>query len=433
MSKLKPFNSKQVTYIQRSRTSWFNVAEGGKRGSKNIVNTLAWCIAVDNHDDELHLAAGVSVASARLNIIDSNGLGVKYYFAGRYRSGKYEGRDCVYVDTPKGQKVILISGGGKKGDEKYIKGNSYGTALITEANECHPDFIREVFDRTLSSSCRIIFHDLNPKPPKHWYYRDILDFHFAQQKKNKKYGFNYEHFTIADNPSIPDEVKRQILSTYDTDSIWFKRDILGLRIAAEGAVYPLFANHPKDFIIKTAPPIILGSVGVDFGGNKSGQSFSLVGFTPRYAKKIILDEEYRKGALDNPATLAAAFSFFVQRNIRAYPALKYAFADSAEQVLIRGLAAELKKDKVPLLLRNSLKLPIIDRIRLDNLLLSQGRLEIMEHCKYTQDAFAEALWDDKADEDKRLDNFTSNIDMLDSQEYGSEAFIGQLNSYKAVA
>jgi hypothetical protein len=57
----------------------------------------------------------VSVASAKLNVIDSNGLGVLYYFAGRYKQGKCQDRECVYVDTGKGKKVILISGGGRKG------------------------------------------------------------------------------------------------------------------------------------------------------------------------------------------------------------------------------------------------------------------------------------------------------------------------------
>ena len=112
MSELYPFNDKQVRYIKNSTTSWFNVLEGGKRGGKNVANTLAWCIAVDEHEDKLHLAAGVSVASAKLNIIDSNGLGVLYYFAGRYKQGKYQDRDCVYVDAARGKKIMLISGGG---------------------------------------------------------------------------------------------------------------------------------------------------------------------------------------------------------------------------------------------------------------------------------------------------------------------------------
>jgi PBSX family phage terminase large subunit len=426
MSRLYSFNDKQVRYIKKTRDSWLNVLEGGKRGGKNVVNTLAWCIAVDEHEDKLHLAAGVSVASAKLNIIDSNGLGVLYYFAGRYKQGKYQDRDCVYVDSPKGKKIILISGGGKKGDEKLIKGNSYGTALITEANECSKDFIKEVFDRTISSSDRKIFHDLNPKSPKHWYYEDIVKYHAKRQEVDNGYGYNYEHFTIADNLSLSVEEKRRILGTYDRDSIWYKRDIEGRRIAAEGAVYPLFVNDQERYLIDKEPEIMTAAIGVDFGGNKSGQAFVCVGFTRGYREVVILDEEYRTGTLDDPNSLAKAFSNFCLRNKGKYP-ITYAFADNAEQVLIRGLEARLRQDRVGIMLNNSLKTKVVDRIRLENMLFGTDRLKIMRRCKVAQEGFENAVWNDKAGEDERLDNFTSNVDILDALEYAIEPFGREIN------
>jgi PBSX family phage terminase large subunit len=426
MSEMYSFNEKQVGYIEKTARAWFNVLEGGKRGGKNVVNTLAWAIEVDGHEDKLHLAAGVSVASAKLNIIDSNGLGFLYYFAGRYKQGKYQDRDCVSVETPKGKKVILISGGGKKGDEKLIKGNSYGTALITEANECSKDFIKEVFDRTMSSKRRKVFHDLNPKSPKHWYYEEIVGYHARQQEANNKYGFNYEHFTIADNLSLTTKEKRRILGTYDRDSIWYKRDIEGRRIAAEGGIYPLFASNPERYIIEKEPEIMTAAIGVDFGGSRSGQAFVCVGFTRGYREAIILDEEYRRGTLDNPNSLAIAFSNFCLRNKRKY-AIRNAFADSAEQVLIRGLEARVRQDMAGILLNNALKTKVIDRIRLENMLFGTDRLKIMKHCKVAREGFENAVWNGKAEEDERLDDFTSNIDILDATEYALEPFVRELN------
>ncbi|MEI3523263.1 MAG: phage terminase large subunit [Anaerotignum sp.] len=98
-------------------------------------------------------------------------------------------------------------------------------AYVTEANECTADFIQEVFDRTLTSPERAVFHDLNPKGDGHWYYKTVLDFHAKKQKKNPDYGFNYGHFTIADNLSVSDDNLRKTLSTYDRKSIWYARDI----------------------------------------------------------------------------------------------------------------------------------------------------------------------------------------------------------------
>ena len=140
----------------------------GKRGGKNVLNALCFCILLENHPDRLHLLAGVSIANVKLNIIDCDGYGITNYFSGRYREGKYKNKDCLYVRCADGkEKILLISGGAKDGDEKYIKGNTYGMAYITEANECHQKFLKEVMDRNISSTDRKIFNDLNHKPQDH--------------------------------------------------------------------------------------------------------------------------------------------------------------------------------------------------------------------------------------------------------------------------
>ena len=87
-NQLAPLCEKQANYIRKCRTSWFNVAHGGKRGGKNVTNGLAFCIALENHPNKLHLVAGVDSTSARLNIIDCDGYGILNYFAGRSRESK---------------------------------------------------------------------------------------------------------------------------------------------------------------------------------------------------------------------------------------------------------------------------------------------------------------------------------------------------------
>ena len=43
------------------------LAEGGKRGGKNVINTLAFCTRLETHPNRLHLIAGVSTATAIKN------------------------------------------------------------------------------------------------------------------------------------------------------------------------------------------------------------------------------------------------------------------------------------------------------------------------------------------------------------------------------
>ena len=150
MNEYAPFDEKQVEYIKKCQTSWLNIAEGGKRGAKNVINSLAFCIALENHKNKLHLIAGSSIANAKLNIIDCDGFGIMNYFYGRCHEGKYKNKECLYVKCSDGrEKVLLFAGGAKSNDYVSIKGNTYGMAYVTEANECHPSFLNEVMDRTL--------------------------------------------------------------------------------------------------------------------------------------------------------------------------------------------------------------------------------------------------------------------------------------------
>jgi hypothetical protein len=122
-----PFNIKQADYFKRSIDSWLNVAEGGKRAGKNILNILAFADNVETHPDKIHLVGGVTKATAKMNIWDSNGFGLEHYFQGRCRTGTYQGVDCLYIATRRGNKIVLVVGGKDSDDYRSIKGFSLGT------------------------------------------------------------------------------------------------------------------------------------------------------------------------------------------------------------------------------------------------------------------------------------------------------------------
>jgi PBSX family phage terminase large subunit len=391
---------------------------------------MAYCSILEKHPSKIHLIAGVSTSTARLNILDCDGYGMMNFFEGRCRLGQYQNRDCLYVNTPTGEKIVLVSGGGKDRDERLIKGNTYGTAYITEANECHPNFIQEVFDRTISSPDRKVFHDLNPKAQGHWYY-DILKFHEEQQRLDQSYGYNYGHFTIADNMSVSDEQLRRILKTYDKSTVWYARDILGQRKAAEGLIYQYFANNTDEFLIddplqwcqENHQRIHTVMIGVDFGGTGSANKFQATGITNRWTV-LALDEEYIDREID-PGALNREFSTFVQRVSAAYGD-SVTRADSAEQILIRGFKHTVEKELLRTRVKNAIKMEINDRIRLTLLLMAQKRLYISRKCPHLIDAFQNAVYDSKSYEDKRLDDGTSDIDSLDAFEYSIEPWYKQL-------
>lgn len=263
-----PLCEKQSQYIRRSLDCWLNVAEGGKRAGKNVMNIIAWAATLENHPNKLHLAAGVSISAVKLNILDSDGLGLTHIFKGRCREGQYKDRDALFIKTRTGEKIVLIAGGADNGSEAKIKGQTYGTVYITEANECCEAFVKECFARTLSSKDRKIFMDLNPKGPQHWFYVDLLNFYDKSFAEGLITGYNYGHFTVLDNLSMSDQQLRDLLLSYDRKSFWFVVDILGLRTAPEGVIYDMWSAAENTY---TAPPadgwksVCTHYVGIDYG------------------------------------------------------------------------------------------------------------------------------------------------------------------------
>ena len=295
---LAPFSQKQRDYYFRSFDSWFNVAEGGVRAGKNVLNVAAFCRAVDHSPDRLHLIMGPSVSAAQLNVVDCDGFGISFHFAGRIREGKFRDRRALYVqDIHDREKIILVSGANNTRSMRQIKGQSYGCVYITEANECDPDTVKETFNRTIQSVYPQHFHDLNPKPEGHWYYEDVLT------PRERTDHFNYGHFTAWDNLSISDEQLQREIDRHDKQSARYKRDILGKRVALEGLIYPMF--NPDYHIVPTiSRPYSQYWVSMDYG-TQNATAIALWGLHDDVY--YMISEYYHSGRAENETKRASVY------------------------------------------------------------------------------------------------------------------------------
>lgn len=415
-----PFTQNQVDYLHRTMTSWYNVAEGGKRGGKNVLQVLAFCMALQNHPNKLHLIAGVSQTTAKLNIVDCDGFGLMNFFDGKCRQGKYNDRSALFVQTKTGEKIILVSGGAKDGDEKYIKGNTYGMAYVTEANECHPNFIQEVFDRTLSSADRKIFHDLNPKAESHWYYTDVLDFHQEKQRRDKNYGYNYGHFTIADNLSIDDEKLRNTLKTYQKGTVWYERDILGRRKTAQGIIFPNFASDQTPYIIKQEDlPKRFRSIecGFDIGGNGSAYAMTCTGqgYDGTQYKLKAEKRQADKMSMDDVEGFVTEFCDYVEKK---YDVRIDSINCDHIDVIINTI-----NDNTKYSAGKCYKPPLQDRVFLYSKLFKTQKVKFVEdECDDLIDELCELVFDPKSEEAVYLDDGTMQIDTWDSNIYSESSY-----------
>lgn len=435
MIEWKPFSDKHKEYIKNSISNVANVAEGAVRAGKTIDNCIAFALNLEYAPDKIHLASGSTLANAKLNIGDCNGFGLEYLFKGRCKWGKFKDNEALYVYTKSGEKIVIFVGGSKADSYKKILGNSYGMWIATEINE-HYDcedsstsFIKVAFARMLASKQRKWFWDLNPGNPNATIYSWYLD---KWQNTGLLGGYNYKHFTIYDNASITEERKQEIIQEYDQNSIWYKRDILGQRVVAEGLIYRCFGKHliidinewnSKDEMGRYKHPLrnslVSVKCGVDFGGNGSATAFNLTGIVRGFGTVITLMDK-RITEQINPKELEEQFIEFCTIAKSEYPQFMEVFCDTAETTLINGLKTAVAKTGLPILIKGAVKSSIKNRIKFYDRLQALGRYYITSICHATIDAWQTAVYDPKASDDDRLDDGTSNIDNLDAQEYSTE-------------
>lgn len=431
------FGSKHIDYIRKCHNSLYNIAEGAVRAGKTVDNVLSFAFELCQTKDKFHLATGSTMANAKLNIGDANGFGLEHIFRGQCKWSKYKDNDCMIIRGPYTgftEKIVIFAGGKSSDSYKKIRGNSYGMWIATEINLHHDNTIKEAMNRQLAADMIKIFWDLNPEHPKAPIYVQYLDKWMEKNEKGELIGgYNYEHFTIFDNENISEERFKEVISRYEPGSIWYIRDIEGKRSIAEGLIYHKIATSiaAKDnlFLMKKKAvkelikqgEVIKINVGVDFGGNGSGHAFVATAVTTNYNLIIFLRSERHLGDDIDPDVLGNLFIKFIKAVLDDYGFITRVYADSAEQVLMRGLRNALVRNLMgDIKIANALKSKITNRIFLTTAMAAQGRLFFTEDTETYQEAVSMAVWDSTKIELIRLDDGSSDIDTLDASEYTIE-------------
>ena len=418
------FSDKHKNYIKTALNYKQSVAEGAVRSGKTIDHCIIFSMYLETCEDKIHLASGSSLPNAKLNIGDCNGFGLEHIFRGRCRWGKYKSNEALFVQTKTGEKIVIFTGGGKSDSYKSILGNSYGGWIATEINE-HYDcedsrtsFIKVAMARQIASVHPFTLWDLNPSNPNADIYKNYIDKFMGLD------WYRYEHFNIFDNATMSQERIEEIQNKYDMNSVWYKRDILGERMVAEGLVFPYFANDCKPYLFKyqslkekmkeKGKRFSHLIIGVDFGDNGSKYSWHLTGFTNDWDYMWALDEgDMAKSNAIDATKFCKAFVRFYKRCIECYGYVEWIFPDSASNTLINTLRAYFYAEGLDgSIIAPVKKNELTDRpITVDSLLVT-GRLKIEEHCKNLINALSELVWDEKKDipKDENVNNINDDWD-----------------------
>lgn len=424
----KPFSEQQrrlihwwrpVTSVSRNN---YVIADGAIRSGKTIamiIGFLTW--SQEMFSGQTFILAGKTMGALKKNVIRPmlqilEAWGWPYIYI---RSGT-DARIEI------GSNSYYLYGANTEASQDALQGLTAAGAYLDEAALFPKSFIDQAIARCSVDGWKF-WMNCNPAGPHHFICEEYLKPEEAKRKK-----VYHLHFMMDDNLSISAKRKAEYKNAWPHGSVFYKRFILGLWVAADGLIYQQFADNPSRYIVNSTwlqekdeqerlkNRIMYAVIGVDFGGTKSAHSFTLTGYTEGYKQVVVLDEYYCKKRI-NPKQLQDDFIDFVKRAQARYKVYE-AYCDSAEQTLISGLEMACMQAHVGIDIKNAIKGPINDRIAFYNSLIAQERWKVMNHCTHIIEAFGQAVYDDKKpNQDVRLDDGLMNVDSLDSTEYSTEA------------
>lgn len=417
------WSDKHKEYMRNTQTCSMNIAEGSIRSGKTTDNIFCFAHDLKRSKDKLHLATASTQPTAKIIIGDCDGYGLEHIFRGQCRWGKYKGNECLRIcgkDTNYKEKIVLFCGGAKADSYKKFRGMSIGLWIATEINLHHEETIREAQRRQINADIKRFYWDLNPESPNAEIYRKFIDVYEEKSESGQlKGGFNLITFNIFDNINLSKENLDEEISKYEVGSVYYKRDILGLRCAAEGIVFQDFAENTEKYIIdRKDVPKSFESVGIgyDLGGNKSNFALVATGISRDSQVTVLraVEIEPQDMKLEDVEKAAIEFIQGVEKdyNCRA----EYCYIDDNYYTTVNSLnnwryifdsAAHIKAS-----------MPLEDRPLMMTKLMAQGRFKLVKgECEPLVEQLQNVVFDDKAEKAIIQDNGEMNIDCVDSLYY----------------
>ncbi|MCK4521409.1 MAG: PBSX family phage terminase large subunit [Nanoarchaeota archaeon] len=238
---MKLFNKQKVSILKSNKR--INIWEGSVSSGKTIASIVRWIQYIGNAPTGNLIMTGKTDRALRRNVIDIMQLLIGNDM--QYFSGKGE------IDLW-GRKIFTYGANDERAEGK-IRGLTAAGSYCDEITLYPESFWKMLLSRNRVGGAKI-FGTTNTDNPLHWLKVDFLD-------RIKELSLASFHFGLEDNIFLPADYIENIKKEYT--GLWFMRFILGLWVAAEGAIYDFFDEDIHT--IKQAPEADYYVVGVDYG------------------------------------------------------------------------------------------------------------------------------------------------------------------------
>ncbi|MBQ2801721.1 MAG: PBSX family phage terminase large subunit [Lachnospiraceae bacterium] len=369
------------------------IADGAIRSGKTVSMSLSyvlWAMSVFNGQN--FGMCGKTIGSFRRNVL----FWLKLMLKSRgYTVADHRADNLVIVTKGIVTNYFYIFGGKDERSQDLIQGITLAGVFFDEVALMPESFVNQATGRCSVDGSKYWFN-CNPDGPYHWFKRNWID-------KRKEKNLIYLHFTMDDNLSLSEKIKKRYRNMYS--GVFFKRYILGLWAMAEGIIYDMFDESRH--VIRKLDNIEKGNYFVSCDYGTQNATVFLLWCKDTAGRWICIREYYYSGRDVGKQKTDTEYADDLEKWLDGLEPEKIIIDPSAASFI-----AELKKRGYRI---KKAKNDVLDGIRYVSSLLNEDKIAIHEICKNTMIEFSSYIWDEKAaerGEDKPVKQFDHCLDAL---------------------
>lgn len=416
----EPYSKKQLKAV----TWWMHhspynehdgiIADGSIRSGKTIAfidGFVEW--SRNTFYDENFIISSKSMGALKRNIINPlkkilTAKGIKYDHNRSDNWIKFGGNSYYFF------------GASNEASQDVLQGLTAAGWLGDEVSLYPQSFVDQAIGRC-SVKGRKLWLNCNPASPYHYIKTDIID--KAPEKR-----FLRLHFNLDDNPTLDPEIKAGYERMYS--GVWYKRMILGLWVAAEGAIYDMFDTDKHVIDPSLIPSLKNYALGFDWGTTHPTAA-SLIGWNDRNDIIYQVGEYYYKhkeGVIQKTLSqIVRGLSDFVLPVMPKNTYCDPSFPSARTEMIQHDTLVRTGKINGTIFNPSPADNSVIEGICFMQELFSANRFLISSICKRSIEQYTSYVWDRKQQQ-KGIDRpIKIDDDLPDSGRYACYTALGKSN------
>lgn len=235
--KIGKFGDTAKSFICHS-DAWINVGYGAVRSGKTIACNWRFIDFLLHSDSEEFMISGKTSQALRRNVIRPlQKMLNTYNLYNDYR--KHDGE--LQIED----KLCYVMGFNDEKAVDVIAGMTVGGWLADEIARCPRSAVEMAISRCSEIGAKM-FWNTNPDSPYHYLYE-----HYINNQELLKAGtVKTWKFLLDDNPNLDPHYITELKRVNKKSEVFYKRNILGEWVIAEGAIYDKFIEAENTFLVK---------------------------------------------------------------------------------------------------------------------------------------------------------------------------------------